>query len=62
MEYKEAIEVIRSNYPPPQYTMLREALEVGIRVLEEKIKEDENACIVDVENFYELEKEHSTNE
>lgn len=41
MEYKEAIEVIRSNYPPSNYTMLREALDLAIKILEEKVPETE---------------------
>lgn len=42
MEYKEAIETIKSNFPPENYTMLREALETAIKVLEEKVKVDDN--------------------
>jgi len=36
LTYKEAVEVIKSNYPPEQYTMFREALDLAIRVLESK--------------------------
>ena len=38
MDYQEAIEVIKSNYPPENYTMLREALDLAIKVLSEKSK------------------------
>ena len=34
MDSKEAIAVIRSNYPPSNYTMLREALELSIKSLQ----------------------------
>ena len=34
MDNKEAVEVIRSNWPPVQYTMLREALTMAIAALE----------------------------
>jgi hypothetical protein len=37
MDCKQAIEVIKSNYPPSQYTMLREALDLAIEVLESKV-------------------------
>lgn len=36
MDYKLAIESIKSNYPPENYTMLREALDLAIKVLAEK--------------------------
>lgn len=36
MDYQEAIEVIKSNYPPENYTMLREALDLAIELLSEK--------------------------
>lgn len=38
MDYKKAIQVIKSNYPPENYTLLREALNLAIKLLE---KEDE---------------------
>lgn len=34
MDNAEAIRVIRSNWPPSSYTMLREALELSIKHLE----------------------------
>lgn len=34
---KEAIRIIKSNYPPERYTMLREALDLAIRVLQEDV-------------------------
>lgn len=34
MDKKEAISVIRNNWPPEQYSMLREALELSIKTLE----------------------------
>ena len=38
MTNKEAIQAIKSNYPPEQYSMLREALDMAIRLLEEDDK------------------------
>jgi len=38
MDYQEAIEVIKSHYPTQNYTMLREALDLAIKVLAEKSK------------------------
>lgn len=38
MDYQEAIEVIKSNYPPENYTMLREALDLSIELLTEKVE------------------------
>lgn len=35
MNYKVAIEVIKSNYPPETYTILREALDLSIKLLEQ---------------------------
>lgn len=35
MTNEEAIKVIKSNYPPGQYTMLRKALDLAIKLLEE---------------------------
>lgn len=37
MSYQDAIEAIKKNYPPENYTILREALDLAIKVLEEKI-------------------------
>lgn len=34
MDYNEAISVIKNNYPPEQYTMLREALDLAIKLLQ----------------------------
>lgn len=36
MDYKTAIKVIKNNYPPENYTLLREALDLAIKLLEEK--------------------------
>ena len=33
-KYQEAIKVIKSNYPPSNYSMLREALDLSIELLE----------------------------
>lgn len=41
MNYEQAIKTIKSNYPPEQYTMLREALDLAIDVLQGKINERE---------------------
>ena len=38
MTNKEAIKIIKSNYPPETYTMLREALDLAIKILEEDSK------------------------
>lgn len=35
MKFKEAIEVIKNNYPPENYTMLRDALDLAIHLLEQ---------------------------
>lgn len=40
MDYKDAIESIKNNYPPESYTRLREALYIAITVLEEKIEQE----------------------
>lgn len=42
MDYSEAIKVIKSNYPPENYTRLREALDLAMNVLEEKSRLDAN--------------------
>lgn len=47
MDYAEAIEVIKSNYPPSNYTMLREALDLAIDVLQDKINEIEYQKFLD---------------
>lgn len=39
MTPKEAIEIIRSNYPDSRYSMLQNALDMAIEALEEKVKE-----------------------
>lgn len=36
-KYQEAIEVIKSNYPPEHYSMLRAALDLSIELLEKAI-------------------------
>lgn len=38
MTSKEAIEVIKSNYPPENYTLLREALDLAMQLLEQDSK------------------------
>ena len=35
MEIKEAIETIKNNYPPSNYTMLREALDMAVKQFEQ---------------------------
>lgn len=37
MTYKEAIEAIKCNYPPSNYSMLREALDLSMEILEKQI-------------------------
>lgn len=37
MTYEEAIEAIKCNYPPSNYSMLREALDLSMKVLEKQI-------------------------
>jgi hypothetical protein len=41
MNYDEAIAAIKSNYPDSRYTMLREALDMSILLLEDKKKQIE---------------------
>ena len=41
MTSKEAIEIIKSVYPPGTCSLLREALDLAIRVLEEDSKKEE---------------------
>lgn len=36
MTDEEAVQTIKSNWPPPNYTMLREALELAIKLLEKE--------------------------
>ena len=33
MDHKEAIKVIKANYPPENYTMLRKALDLAIELM-----------------------------
>jgi hypothetical protein len=40
-KYHDAIQAIKKNYPPRQYTQLREALTISIRLLN---KEDNKEC------------------
>jgi len=44
MSPKQAVEVIKSNYPPEHYTMLREALDLAIKYLQPKCDD----CLYDV--------------
>ena len=37
MDKKEAIEVIRNNWPDSRYSMLREALDIAIAAIEESM-------------------------
>ena len=37
MTYQEAIETIKSNYPPENYTMLRESLDMSMELLKKQI-------------------------
>ena len=47
MNNKEAIETIRSNWPPENYTMLREALEIAIDLIEADSKSHNKEGIMD---------------
>lgn len=40
MNAEQAIKAIRNNWPPDNYTMLREALTLSIKLLDEKIKSE----------------------
>ena len=40
MDYKGAIEAIKNNWPPENYTMLREALMIGIQAIEKQIAKE----------------------
>ena len=37
MEIKEAIEVLKSNYPDAHYSMVREAVDIAIATMEEQM-------------------------
>ena len=37
IKYEEAINAIKSNYPPENYTILREGLDMAIKALEKQI-------------------------
>ena len=39
-KYKEAIQAIKSNYPPSNYTMLRDGLDLAIKALEKQIPKE----------------------
>lgn len=39
-EYKEAIDAIRANYPPENYTILREGLDLAIITLKKQIPKE----------------------
>lgn len=41
MTNEEAIQAIKSNYPPESYSILREALDLAIKLLEEDSKKAE---------------------
>ena len=38
MDYEEAIKIIKINYPPENYTRLREALDLAIKTLSEQVE------------------------
>ena len=40
-KYKEAIHAIKSNYPPSNYTMLRDGLDLAIEALEKQAHYEE---------------------
>lgn len=42
MTYEEAINAIKSNYPPENYAILREGLDMAIEALEKQIPEMPN--------------------
>ena len=50
--YKEAIEAIKSNYPPENYTILREGLDLAIEVLEKQIPFEVGENTGDYQNDY----------
>lgn len=37
LDYREAIDAIKSNYPPSRYSILREALDLSFEALEKQI-------------------------
>ena len=37
MTYEEAIKAIKCNYPPEHYSMLREALDIALEVIDKQI-------------------------
>jgi len=43
MDFKEAIDVIKDNYPPEQYIIFRKALDLATVALEDKIISDNKA-------------------
>jgi len=45
MDYERAIEEIKGNYPPAQYTLFRRSLDLAIVAIEEKIINDKKAKI-----------------
>lgn len=47
MTHEEAIEVIRANYPPERYSMLREALDLAIARLEAVTEAEEQISRVE---------------
>lgn len=47
MTHEEAIKVIRANYPPETYTMLREALDLAIARLEAVTEAEEQLTRVE---------------
>jgi hypothetical protein len=40
MDYKQAIEAIKKNYPPENYSILRQALDLAIELMEQQINDD----------------------
>ncbi|WNO29853.1 hypothetical protein [Bacillus phage SDFMU_Pbc] len=47
MTHEEAVQIIKSNYPPETYTMLREALDLAIARLEAVTEAEEALYRVD---------------
>lgn len=47
MDYKEAIEIIKSNYPSERYTLLREALDLAIESMQAITKLNEEYKRID---------------
>lgn len=50
MDCKNAIECIKKNYPPSNYTMLRESLDLAIKSLE--IQEKIHEAISEIDRKY----------